>query len=177
MKTRFTAINYLITAGLGLIFIFLAILHYSSNSISTEDLKSQTNTIVAYEQYDKKWYDDLLGTSKGSVFRLWLEDNSCFEATGIHYDNIDRKLFEEIETGKEITITYFELPGGLGRICAIEYQGENYLSLQKVLSDHEQNEKFTRNLENGIFIISISAAFILYTINYVKYYKYAKKGR
>lgn len=131
-------------------------------------LQHQTGNILSFHQYNEKWYDHLLGSSKGSYFNVKLEDGSFYEATGICYDNIDRKLFENLQIGKSITITYFEKSGGLRKICALEYNGKTYLLLDNVLNEYYQNEKHAHIVGPIMIALSISSGIILFIINYRK---------
>ena len=111
MKNRFVAFNILIAIALLLVLVLSLIFTFSYRQPT--GLKQQTGIVSKFNQYDEKWYDNIFGNSKGSYFDVRFEDNSYFEATGICYDNIDRRLFEELQIGKELTITYFEKIGGL----------------------------------------------------------------
>ena len=111
MKNRFVAFNILIAIALLLVLVLSLIFTFSYQQPT--GLKQQTGIVSKFNQYDEKWYDNIFGNSKGSYFDVRFEDNSYFEATGICYDNIDRRLFEELQIGKELTITYFEKSGGL----------------------------------------------------------------
>ena len=166
MKNRFVAFNILIAIALLFVLVFSLIFTFSYRQPT--GLKQQTGIVSKFNQYDEKWYDNIFGNSKGSYFDVRFEDNSCFEATGICYDNIDRRLFEELQIGKELTITYFEKSGGLRKICALEYNGETYLSLNDVLNEYSKNEKTAHIVGSTIMALSISVGALLFVVNYKK---------
>lgn len=166
MKNRFAAFNILIAIALLLVLVLSLIFTFAYQQPT--GLKQQTGLISKFNQYDEKWYDNIFGNSKGSYFDVWFEDNSYFEATGICYDNIDRRLFENLQIGEKITITYFEKSGGLRKICAIEYNGETYLSLNDVLNEYSQNEKVAHIVGPTIIALSISLGTILFIVNHKK---------
>ena len=132
------------------------------------DMMEITGVIQRYNQYDDKWYDYIFGGSKGSYFNVQLEDKSFFEATGICYDNIDRTLFEKLEIGEQITITYSHEWGGLNRIYAIKYQNTEYLVLDDVLSEYKQNAKIMYIVGPITCGFSILSSAVLLIINYKK---------
>ena len=166
MKNRFVAFNILIAIALLLVLVLSLIFTFSYQQ--PMGLKQQTGVVSKFNQYDEKWYDNIFGNSKGSYFNVRFEDNSCFEATGICYDNIDRRLFEELQIGKELTITYFEKSGGLRKICALEYNGETYLSLNDVLNEYSKKEKTAHIVGPTIMALSISVGALLFVVNYKK---------
>ena len=166
MKNRFVAFNILIAIALLLVLVLSLIFTFSYRQPT--GLKQQTGIVSKFNQYDEKWYDNIFGNSKGSYFDVRLEDKSYFEATGICYDNIDRRLFEELQIGKELTITYFEKSGGLRKICALEYNGETYLSLNDVLNEYSKNEKTAHIVGSTIMALSISVGALLFVVNYKK---------
>lgn len=166
MKNRFVAFNILIAIALLLVLVLSLIFTFSYQQ--PMGLKQQTGVVSKFNQYDEKWYDNILGNSKGSYFDVRFEDNSYFEATGICYDKIDRRLFEDLQIGEEITITYFEKSGGLRKICALEYNGEAYLSLNDVLNEYSKNEKVAHIVGPTIMAFSISVGVVLFIVNYKK---------
>ena len=166
MKNRFAAFNLLIAIALSLVLAISLIFTFSYQQ--PKKLKQQTGVVSKFNQYDEKWYDNIFGNSKGSYFDVRFEDNSYFEATGICYDNIDRRLFADLQIGKEITITYFEKSGGLRKICAIDYNGETYLPLSDVLNEYSQNEKVAHIVGPTIMALSISVGAVLFIVNYKK---------
>ena len=166
MKNRFAAFNILIAIAL-LIVLVLSLIFTFAYKQPTE-LKQQTGVVSKFNQYDEKWYDNIFGNSKGSYFDVRVEDNSYFEATGICYDYIDRRMFENLQIGEEIIITYFEKSGGLRKICAIDYNGETYLSLNDVLNEYNQNEKVAHIVGPTIMALSISVGAVLFIVNYKK---------
>ena len=166
MKNRFVAFNILIAIALLLVLVLSLIFTFSYQQPT--GLKQQTGIVSKFNQYDEKWYDNIFGNSKGSYFDVRFEDNSYFEATGICYDKIDRRLFEELQIGEEITITYFEKNGGLRKICALEYNGETYLSLNDVLNEYNKNEKTAHIVGPTIMVLSISVGVVLFIVNYKK---------
>ena len=166
MKNRFVAFNILIAIALLLVLTIGLMCTFSFQQ--PKELKHQTGVVAKFNQYDEKWYDNIFGNSKGSYFDVRFEDNSYFEATVICYDNIDRRLFEELQIGKELTITYFEKSGGLRKICALEYNGETYLSRNDVLNEYSKNEKTAHIVGSTIMALSISVGALLLVVNYKK---------
>ncbi len=166
MKNRFAAFNILIAIILLLVLVLSLIFTFAYKQPT--GLKQQTGVVSKFNQYDEKWYDHIFGNSKGSYFNVRFEDDSYFEATGICYENIDRSLFENIQIGEEITITYFKKSGGLRKICAIEYNDETYLSLNDVLNEYSQNEKVAHIVGPTIMALSISVGAVLFIVNYKK---------
>ena len=166
MKNRFAAFNILI--AIALLFVLVLSLIFTFAYKQPTELKQQTGVVSKFNQYDEKWYDNIFGNSKGSYFDVRFEDNSYFEATGICYDNINRRLFEDLQIGEEITITYFEKSGGLRKICSIDYNGETYLSLDDVLNEYSQNEKVAHIVGPTIMALSISVGVVLFIVNYKK---------
>ncbi|MBQ7760430.1 MAG: hypothetical protein IJ400_00070 [Clostridia bacterium] len=165
MKNRFAAFNILIAIALLLVLVLSLIFTFTYEQPT--ELKQQTGVVSKFNQYDEKWYDNIFGNSKGSCFNVWFEDDSYFEATGICYDYIDRRLFENLQIGEEITIMYFE-NGGLRKLCAIEYNGETYLSFNDVLNEYKQNEKVAHIVGPIIMVFSISVGAVLFIVNYKK---------
>ena len=166
MKNRFAAFNILIS--IALLFVLVLSLIFTFAYKQPTGLKQQTGVVSKFNQYDEKWYDNIFRNSKGSYFDVRLEDSSYFEATGICYDSIDRRLFEDLQIGEEITITYFEKSGGLRKICALEYNGGTYLSLSDVLDEYSKNEKVAHIVGPTIMALSISVGVVLFVINYKK---------
>ena len=166
MKNRFAAFNILIAIALPFVLVLSLIFTFAYKQPT--ELKQQTGVVSKFNQYDEKWYDNIFGNSKGSYFDVRFEDNSYFEATGICYDNINRRLFEDLQIGEEITITYFEKSGGLRKICSIDYNGETYLSLDDVLNEYSQNEKVAHIVGPTIMALSISVGVVLFIVNYKK---------
>lgn len=164
IRTKFAAFNVLI--AIALLFVLTMSLISIAAYRQPTDLKQQTGVVCKFHQYDKKWYDDIFGYSDGPYFSVRFEDDSYFEATGICYENIDRTLFEEIKVGEEITITYFEKIGGRRKICAIEYKGESYLSLDDVLIEFSRSGNVVHTVASSAVVISISVAVVLFIINY-----------
>ena len=164
MKNRFVAFNILIANALLLVLVLSLIFTFSYQQPT--GLKQQTGIVSKFNQYDEKWYDDIFGNSKGSYFDVRFEDNSYFEATGICYDNIDRTLFEKLEVGEEITITYKDEIGSPNKIYAIKYNGKNYLLLDDVLNEYSKNEKTAHIIGPIIIVLSISVGTVLLILNY-----------
>ena len=132
------------------------------------ELKQQTGIVAKINQHDQKWYDNIFGYSNGSYFNVRLEDNSYFEATGVSYDNIDRRLFHELKEGEEITISYSESDH---KIYAIEYNGKTYLSYDTVLNDYEQNTKIGHIVGPFTVFFSLVAGVVLFIINCKRNYQ------
>ena len=164
IRTKFVAFNVLI--AIALLFVLTMSLFSIAAYRQPTDLKQKTGVVCKFHHYDKKWYDDIFGYSTGPYFSVRFEDASYFEATGICYENIDRTLFEGIKVGEEITITYFEKIGGPRKICAIEYKGESYLSLDDVLIEFSRSENVVHTVASSAVVISISVAVVLFIINY-----------
>ena len=164
--SRYKAFNIII-ALLSFWLIVLGLVFMLAFPVPTT-FQETTGIVQDFYQYDEKWYDNIFGNSKGSYFDVRFEDNSYFEATGICYNNIDRRLFEELQIGKELTITYFEKSGGLRKICALEYNGETYLSLNDVLNEYSKNEKTAHIVGPTIMALSISVGALLFVVNYKK---------
>ena len=136
-----------------------------------ESLKEATGTVQKFNQRDEKWYDYIFGgTSSGSYFNVTFEDGSYFEATGICYDNIDRALFGNLKSGKQITVTYDEAFGRPYRIYAIKYENRDYLILNDVLSDFQQEEKLGKSIGIILIALSLTAGTLLLIVNYRKNY-------
>ncbi len=166
MKNRFAAFNFLI--AIALLFVLVLSLIFTFAYKQPTGLKQQTGVVSKFNQYDEKWYDNIFGNSKGSYFDVRFEDDSFFEATGISYDNIDRTLFEKLEVGEEITITYKDEIGSPNKIYAIKYNGKNYLLLDEVLNEYRQDEKIAHIVGPIIVVLSISVGTVLLILNYKK---------
>lgn len=131
-------------------------------------LEQQTGKILSFNQRDEKWYDAFFDSSAGSYFHIWLEDGSYYEATGICYDNINRELFDDVQVGGSIAVTYFEKSGGLRKIYALEYNGKTYLLLDDVLNEYSQSEKTAHIVGPTMLVLSVLAGIILFVVNYRK---------
>lgn len=168
-KKRLIVINILIC----IVSIFFAVLGvvFATSYRLPKNLKEATGTISEYNQQGKEWYD-YIGSPTGNYFNVIFEDGTFFEAKGISYDNIDLKLYEEIKVGEEIKITYNSKWSKPNQIFAIEYNGVNYLLVDDVLSQYENEHRSW--LIAGIIIIvaSVTAGGVgLFFVNY----KYRKK--
>lgn len=107
-------------------------------------------------------------TYRKEIYEKQIDSLSYFNHNSIAVcfnDQIDRLLFENLYVGENITITYFEKSGGLRKICALEYNGETYLSLDDVLNEYDQNEKIAHIVGPTIVVLAISAGAILFIIN------------
>ena len=166
MQKRFLSYNVLITMACLLAITISLMLTFAYQQPT--GLEQQTGKVLSFNQHDEKWYDAFFDSSAGSYFHIWLEDGSYYEATGICYDNIDRKLFENLHVGESITITYVEKSGGLRKIYALEYNGKTYLLLDDVLSEFSQNEKIVHIFGPIMIALSISVGIILVIVNYRK---------
>ena len=166
MKNRFSTSNTLIVIAclLGITLSLMLTFAYQQPT----DLKQQTGKVLRFNQHDEKWYDYILGNSKGSYFDVRLEDGSFYEATGICYDNINRELFEDVQVGGNITVTYFKKFGERRKICALEYNGRTYLLLDDVLREYSQNEKVAHIVGPTMIVLFISVGIILFVVNYKK---------
>ena len=58
--------------------------------------------------------------------------------------------------------------GELRKICALEYNGETYLSLNDVLNEYSKNEKTAHIVGPTIMALSISVGALLFVVNYKK---------
>ena len=101
--SRYAAINILIAIiSLTIIIITMSsMLAYRNPS----NLEETTGTVAKFEWRERDWLDSVANTP-APYFRVWFTDDSYYEATGICYDNIDKKLFEALADGDEITLTY-----------------------------------------------------------------------
>ncbi len=163
MKNTYQGINILIIV-LTLALVACGVLLMFTYEVPT-DLEVKTGVVSEFETYEDTWWDVIFGYTQPSSFRVWFEDDSFFEATGICYDNIDQSLFEQLQKGDEITITYSDK-----RIYAIEYDGVNYLSLNDVSDDFEKNAGYARIGGPIIIALSILIGAILIAINYKKHH-------
>lgn len=163
-KNRLIAVNILICMAVAFCIVFglISIFSYAQ----PKNLQKATGNIAKFEQHDTQWYDYIGGVT-GSYLRITFEDGTYFEATGICYDNIDRKLFEIAGIGEEIEITYEQSFTRPNRIYAIEYDGDNYLFIDDVLRSYK-NESKTSQMTGGILIgVSvIVGGVIIFIVNY-----------
>ena len=166
MKKRFLAINRLITIGCLLAILLSLMLTFAYQQPT--GLEHQTGKVLSFNQRDEKWYDAFFDSSARSYFHIWLEDGSYYEATGICYDNINRELFDDVQVGGSIAVTYFEKSGGLRKIYALEYNGKTYLLLDDVLNEYSQNEKTAHIVGPTMLVLSVLAGIILFVVNYRK---------
>lgn len=140
------------------------------------NLQEVTGNIASFRQHDKEWYD-YIGGSTGSYLYITFEDGMFFEAKGIAYNNIDRELFETIRIGEEIKITYNSSWSRPNRIYAIEYKGVNYLLLDDVLAQYENEHKSSFIAGLIIIVVSVLAGGVgLFIVNY-KYRKNSLQNR
>lgn len=163
MKNTYQGTNILIIV-LTLALVVCGILLTFTYKVPT-DLKVKTGIVSEFETYEDTWWDVIFGYTQPSYFRVWFEDNSFFEATGICCENIDQSLFEQLQKGSEITITYNDK-----RIYAIEYNGIDYLSIDNVTADFEKNAGYARIGGPIIILLSLMIGAILITVNYKKYH-------
>lgn len=150
-QNRFLALNILIIIVVVFCVVIGVVLFFSYQQ--PKNLQQATGIIAKFEQRDKEWYD-YIGSSSGNEFNVTFEDGTYFEATGIAYDNIDRKLFEIICVGEEIKITYDYSWSRPNRIYSIEYKGVNYLMLDNVLTQYRTEHK--GSLIEGVIIVVVS---------------------
>ena len=174
MKKRFLAINRLIT--IGCLWAILLSLMLTFAYQQPTGLEQQTGKVLSFNQRDEKWYDAFFDRSAGSYFNVELEDGSFYEATGICYDNIDRELFEDVQVGGNITVTYFKKFGERRKICALEYNGKTYLLLDDVFNEYSQNEKTVHIVGPTMIVLFMSVGIILFVANYKKNYYPIKKS-
>ena len=130
--SRYAAINIVIVmVGLGvIIFSVCSMLAYRNPS----KLEETTGAVAKFEQRERDWLDSAANTG-APYFRVWFEDGSYYEATGIFYNNIDKQLFQSLTTGSEITLTYVTRVGAPKRIYGITYNGATYLYTSDILRD------------------------------------------
>ena len=135
-----------------------------------ESLKTTTGIIKEYEQKDKKWYSNLLGNEDVPRFSIKLVNGEFYKATGIMYDNINHELFDVIESGKEIKITYID--GGFwpqNDIMQIEYEGISYLKVDDIIEDMKKSDRISKIICSCIIVITTVLSFSLFMLNYKKY--------
>ena len=166
MQKRFLSYNVLITMACLLAITISLMLTFAYQQPA--GLEHQTGKVLSFNQRDEKWYDAFFDRSAGSYFHIWLEDGSYYEVTGICYDNINRELFDDVQVGGSIAVTYFEKSGGLRKIYALEYNGKTYLLLDDVLSEFSQNEKTAHIVGPTMLVLSVLAGIILFVVNYRK---------
>ena len=167
LKSEFRRINILI--ALPLIFILLFSVWFMFTYRKPKDFQTQTGVISEFKEFEEQWYHDVLpGGQGGSFFNVRFEDETFFKATGICYDYIDKALFDDIRVGEEITITYFEPWTGPKRIFGIEYNGKTYLVLDEVLKEYEDNDIIANIVGLTVIAVSITAAVVLFILNYKK---------
>ena len=164
MKNTYQGTNILIIV-LTLALVVCGILLTFTYKVPTE-LEVKTGIVSEFEFREDTWWDVIFGYTQPSSFRVWFEDDSFFEATGICYDNIDHSFFEKLQKGDEITITYSD-----NRIYAIEYDGNHYLSLGSVSADFEKNAGYARIGGPIIIVLSLMIGAILITVNYRKHHR------
>ena len=138
----------------------------------TQNLRVATGRIVTFKQYDADVLDAAVG--RGSYFNIKLDDGTFYEAKGMAYDHIDRRLFETVRVGEEIRLTYSRGVTRPNRIYAIEYGGKTYLSAEIVLPLYEKESR-TATVAGAVVIAlsGASAAVGLVVVNY----KYEKNKR
>ena len=167
MKDDSAAFTFLIVPLL-LLGLFVLGLNFTFTYNELTDIKQQTGVVSSFNQHDEDIIDQIAG-STGSYFNLRFEDGSYFEATGLCYDNIDRRLFEDLRIGDEITVTYFEKSGGIRKICAIEYNGETYLSLENVSNGFGQNERVALIVGPILMAVAVLIGVVLFVVFRKKY--------
>ena len=163
MKNTYQGTNILIIV-LTLALVVCGILLTFTYKVPT-DLEVKTGIVSEFETYEDTWWDVIFGYTQPSSFSVWFENDSFFEATGICCDNIDQSLFEKLQKGDEITITYND-----NRIYGIEYDGTDYLSIDNVTADFEKNAGYARIGGPILVVLSIMIGTILITVNYKKHY-------
>ena len=168
-KNKFLGFNILITS----IWILLLIIGFwmtvAYELPDRSEIKTATGIVSDFKQRDGKWYDYLFGGGKHTYFNIWLSDDSFYEATGINYDNIDRKLYETIRKGEEITISYIDNGWtSPNDIVSIEYDGISYLKLTDVIEDYEKTNKSMKIVGFCVIGVTSLSAIGLYILNYKK---------
>ena len=153
MKNKFAAIIVLVSVVVFLTVIFGVICITSYRQ--PKNLKETTGTIKKFKQHDSDWVDFIFADS-GSYLRIWLDDDRYFETSGISYENTNRELFKILRVGEKIKITYDYRAGSSNRIYSLEYNGVNYMPLDKVLADFKDTSKTMTAV--GISVISVTVA-------------------
>ena len=164
MKNTYQGINILIVV-LTLALVSCGVLLMFTYKVPTK-LEVKTGIVSEFEFREDTWWDVIFGYTQPSSFSVWFEDDSFFEATGICCDNIDQSLFEKLQKGDEITITYSD-----NRIYGIEYDGTDYLSIDNVTADFEKNAGYAHIGGPIIIVLSLMIGAILITVNYRKHHR------
>ena len=168
-NNKFLGFNILITS-ISLIFIIIGLIGtFTYEAPNLNEIKTITGVIGEFKQRDGKWYDAIFGGSINSFFSVRLIDGSYYEATGIWSDNINRDLYEVINIGEEIKISYIDNGWSAPNdIVAIEYNGLDYLELNQVVKEFEKNDKIMKVVGPSIIGVTIIVSSIFYIINYKK---------
>jgi hypothetical protein len=169
VKGKFFQVNILITVAL-LCFLAVGLLFtFAYDSPKQGEVKTATGTVEKFKWREDEWYDYLFGGSASPYFRLWLTDDSFYEATGMYYDNVDKALYEILQSGEEITVGYIDngwvSPNDL---VSIEYKGVCYLRFTDILEDFEKSNKTGKIV--GLYIIGVACVFAtaFYILNFKK---------
>ena len=168
---RFLGLNIVITCltifflAIGVVFVVDEIVPSDKN-----ELKTTTGIVSNFKQRDPQWYDYFF-TDSGSIsyFKLWFTDGSFYEATGVYYDNIDRNLYETLQAGDKITISFVD--NGWSEpndIISIEHNGICYQSADDVIKDYESTRKSNRIFGFCLIGITTLGAITSYILNYLK---------
>lgn len=168
-KNKFWGFNILITILSILLLIIGFWMTVAYKLPNKSEIKTVTGMVSDFKQRDEKWYDNLFGGTANSHFKLWLSDDSFYEATGICYDNIDRNLYGTIKKGDEITISYIDNGWtSPNDIVTIELNGICYLNLDDVIEDYENTNKKMKIVGFSIIGVTSMSAIVLYVLNYKK---------
>ena len=166
LKTKYSAFNVLITAGLAISIAFGLLLTFAYE-IPT-DFEQKSGTVANFDQFDEKWYHTLFGYTQGSHFEVEFTDGSYFEATGICYDCIDVTLFEQLQKGDQMKLIYHDDSISPNRIYAIEYMGKEYLALDDVEAEFLKNQSISYVAGPCLMGACAVAAVVFYVVNYQK---------
>ena len=135
-----------------------------------KNLKETTGTIKEFKQHEPDWLDYIFSNS-GAYLRIWLDDSSYFETSGISYKNINKELFDKISVGSEIKITYDSKLGRANLIYSLEYEGAEYMPLNAVLDGFRENSKIMTAVGVSVLCVSVVVGGVLMLIFGYKYKK------
>lgn len=170
MKSKYGKNNFMIAIISFFLILICFIGMFTYVPPKVESLKTTNGIIEKYEQKDKKWYSNLFGNEDVPRFSIKLVNGEFYKATGIMYDNINHELFDSIESGKEIKITYID--GGFwspNDIMSIEYEGTSYLKVDDIIEDMKQNDRISKTICSCTIVITSILSLSLFMLNYKKY--------
>lgn len=169
MKSKYGKNNFMIAIISFFLILICFIGMFTYVSPKVESLKTTNGIIEKYEQKDKKWYSYLFYDER-PFFNITLVNGGFYKATGINYDNMNHELFDVIEAGKEIKITYID--GGFwsqNDIMQIEYERISYLKVDDIIEDMKKSDKISKTVCSCIIVITTVISFSLFMLNYKKY--------